>query len=548
MKLAEVANQSTAESRRKALNAFLSYLGASHPKISELDDALLDGWVIWMIQNGYTRNTTAQYLKQLSALYSKAVADCLAPPSDAIGRARSRLLQIPETDFNPLPADILSRLQKLFRQTAEPLPPSLQLSKDIVVFALLNGGMTFKQIAKYRKTDYKGDNPILQEIVSRNIRARNKYLFNLNQAERTSKQLASDLRKHFFLILTPLGINLTEEPAFDLWCYIALQSGLSPQRLIAYTNGALPTFNPALRLLSTHLPPSAQPAEETHPTAHTTQSLSPVLQPTENKLSASADNKASGLAENKAGESADNKVSGSVENKASGSAENKVIGSVENRVEGNEVDRIPETELTTEERTKIINKVADILTDNPLNWYAMQFRPFVDFDKVKAAMDACANEVRFNTIYYPSEEIRKRVGKKLLKEQRPVMPGLLFFRARVTDVLPMFRHIGHLAWCYRRTATPGSPYAIISPSEMRRYQTIIGQFTPDIEVHEQGTIEVSENDTVILLTGNLAGREATVLSVKPKPDGKTIIRLSFIGDNNIEWHLTANPSQITPKP
>ncbi|MDE6803291.1 MAG: hypothetical protein K2J29_01480, partial [Muribaculaceae bacterium] len=87
---------------------------------------------------------------------------------------------------------------------------------------------------------------------------------------------------------------------------------------------------------------------------------------------------------------------------------------------------------------------------------------------------------------------------------------------------------------------------VIPPHEMLRYQTAIGQFTPDMEVLPAGTLSIKENDHVIMLTGSLIGRPATVTQIKTTSTGRTIYRLSFIGDNKVEWAVNADSRTVRP--
>ncbi|MDE6670506.1 MAG: phage integrase SAM-like domain-containing protein, partial [Muribaculaceae bacterium] len=456
-KVASTPNSSTAESRRKALNALLAFISKDTLSFSDFTETFLYEWTAWLLQNGYSQKTAAFYIKQIGTLYNQAVAEELASASDIINKVRQQLLNIPDTAFRPVDNRLFDNLLKFFRDRPT-LRSTRRLAADIVAFAILNGGMNFDQILAYRKNTYRGDDETLSLIVEMNVRPRNRYLFPLNQSKCTPTQLRKELSSLFYLALSPYDIPLSPsetDTAFDLWCLAALRCDFAPARLLGLTKGRYPSFNPALSFIT------------------------------------------------------------------------------------------PEP-VTAQESEDIYHSVRQTLTANPLNWYAMQFRPRVSYEQVIAAMKTCAAEVRFAELFYPSEEIRRRTRNRLRKESKPVVPGLLFFRCRATDITPMFRHIGHLAWCYRYTDNCTSSFAIIPPHEMLRYQTAIGQFTPDMEVLPAGTLNIRENDHVIMLTGSLIGRPATVTEVRTSPTGRTVFRLSFIGDNKVEWAVTADSRTVRP--
>lgn len=205
--------------------------------------------------------------------------------------------------------------------------------------------------------------------------------------------------------------------------------------------------------------------------------------------------------------------------------------------------------------------VAETLLDNPRRWFAMRLRPHVTMKELESRLETIKTETPLpDELFYPHEEIAKKVGKKLIFKQKPFINEVVFFRNRRTDILPLFSRIGDLAWCYTVSGRPGSPYAAISTAEFTRFQTTIGHFTRDIEPLPLGTLTPLPGEPVILLSGPFAGRQATVESVtEPKPNtnpgpdrdpspNTILYRLTITADNGIEWRITAPARQISPAP
>lgn len=155
-------------------------------------------------------------------------------------------------------------------------------------------------------------------------------------------------------------------------------------------------------------------------------------------------------------------------------------------------------------------------SDTP-RWFAMRLRPHktlrIVTDRVAATADGAA---LLGTIYYPHEEIARRIGRKIMHASRPVLPDILFFRTRPTAVTPLFRNIGDLAWCYRTAPSPTAPYATIPDADMRRFQHTIGLFTPDLRpVADPDAPAILPGQRMLITSGPLAGLTGTVARIRP---------------------------------
>ena len=225
-----------------------------------------------------------------------------------------------------------------------------------------------------------------------------------------------------------------------------------------------------------------------------------------------------------------------------------------------------------------MSEIGKIFLENPPQWYAMSLRPGVRFTQICHRIDQLysSNAQRIThdappELFYPSEEIARVIGKKIVTRKRPFIHSVVFFRAKLTDIGRLFSKIGDLAWCYRQSARPGAPYAHITDAQFRLFQQTIAQFTPDYEVAPTGELELNEGDRVEILGGLFAGHEATMegivkedthgeyisepiveraagLSQGEKQNAKGVVyRLNIIGDNGIEWRINVNSRLLKPK-
>lgn len=142
------------------------------------------------------------------------------------------------------------------------------------------------------------------------------------------------------------------------------------------------------------------------------------------------------------------------------------------------------TELNRADKLRILQKVADSIHDGSPQWFVMKMRSGRTLDDIKFLLNETdENLLKEILFYYPSHKVVTvdKAGKKRW-EEKPYLPGILFFKIRKDKVTELFRHIGTLAWCYKWTNTPDSPYCIIPMSEMKAFQRHVGSFTPDIQI------------------------------------------------------------------
>lgn len=206
-------------------------------------------------------------------------------------------------------------------------------------------------------------------------------------------------------------------------------------------------------------------------------------------------------------------------------------------------------------KAEIIKSVASEVISNPLRWYAMRLRSRVTVEDIEKSITETALPWKPAETFYPMEAITKASGKKRQTVRQPYICDVLFFKSRVTDILPLFRHIGDKAWCYRVTNAPGAPYAAIPQADMTRFQIAIGEFAPGTEVHPLGTIELSPGDEVVVLGGLLAGKTGIFdRKVTDRKSGRILYRviLQQVGKDGkaegYEWeHAKKIETEIDPR-
>ncbi|MDE5881111.1 MAG: phage integrase SAM-like domain-containing protein [Muribaculaceae bacterium] len=186
--------------------------------------------------------------------------------------------------------------------------------------------------------------------------------------------------------------------------------------------------------------------------------------------------------------------------------------------------------------------VTTMLTSDLPRWYAMHLRKGVSYDELRKEIAEGIHPAP--ELFYPSETIKKRIGSRTVIDDKPFITSTVFFKTYPEKILPMFSRIGDKAWCYRVTRGAGSPYAVISSSDMSRFQSVIGIFTPDIEIHPLGELTPKPGESVIIIKAGYNNRQGEVEEVINTESGSAIFRIKLSTDQGYEWRVDLDPHQI----
>lgn len=202
----------------------------------------------------------------------------------------------------------------------------------------------------------------------------------------------------------------------------------------------------------------------------------------------------------------------------------------------------PRAEGTDVNSRELTVEVANSLTSERPEWFAMHLRRGVDFNSLSKDIHSAFRPVP--ELFFPCEIIsRIRRNRKELIE-KPFISRTAFFRLPPGAVTRLFAMIGDRAWCYRVNNTPTSPYARIPEAEMRRFRNAVGILTPDTDLHPLGDIIPVPGETVIVITPGYDRRQATVEDVLNPGSPTAIIRVKLSTDLGYEWRADLSSHQI----
>ncbi len=201
---------------------------------------------------------------------------------------------------------------------------------------------------------------------------------------------------------------------------------------------------------------------------------------------------------------------------------------------------IPRRPISDTTRTGILSRVADYVNDTAPRWYVMKMRQRVSPADINDRLTDTAPQLLGQmSTFYPCDEIIKLHGKKKTVAEAAVISSVLFFMMRGNKVDELFRNIGDLAWGYRTSNAPGSPYSVIPKWQMRNFQLCIGHFTPDVRVELTDiSSDLGVGREVEIVGGKFAGYRGLIhdiLSPNQTRTNKRVFRLDLTLNSSIRW-------------
>ncbi|MCH5229575.1 MAG: hypothetical protein J1F12_06225 [Muribaculaceae bacterium] len=187
------------------------------------------------------------------------------------------------------------------------------------------------------------------------------------------------------------------------------------------------------------------------------------------------------------------------------------------------------TDIDDLSREIAIKTVTDFLYGEEKQWFAMRLRPRVKFESLMAKFVQLNNIIKLPELFYPCEEIARKVGKKVIWEGKPVIRDIVFFRTRKSEIYPLFSKIYDLAWCYRTPGGGYGNYATIPAKAMDEFKEALGILSPAFEVAPAGFLELQPGDEVIIVTGDYARQHARILKQgTDDEEGNKVFRVSLL--------------------
>ncbi|MCD8102048.1 MAG: site-specific integrase [Alistipes sp.] len=152
----------TAKAYGSVLRSITAYCNGSDPRLSQINRAFVEAYESHLKSRGLKPNTISFYMRNLRAIYNKAVARNMVIGGKYI--FRNVYTGVAKTEKRALDAKQVGRLMALdpgmldynFQSGAPPLPPELRDALAIFLFCFLAQGMSFVDMVHLRRENLSG--------------------------------------------------------------------------------------------------------------------------------------------------------------------------------------------------------------------------------------------------------------------------------------------------------------------------------------------------------------------------------------------------------
>lgn len=197
---------------------------------------------------------------------------------------------------------------------------------------------------------------------------------------------------------------------------------------------------------------------------------------------------------------------------------------------------IKKSELSRERLQEIICRVADTIDDNTPQWFVMKLRKGVSLEGIKESIDEnLPGRLKTMELFYPTRTIYRDKGGKRVKEEKPYVSDLLFFRTRYNRIRSLIAKIGDMAWCMKESNDVNARYSAIPLEEMTLFQRCVGQFTDDIHITLVDACHTLNKGRMVRITGGMMkGYSGRIEDINEKTGTRSFF-LRIANDISLKW-------------
>ena len=144
--LKRIGKQRTAETYTTGLNSFIRFTDGKDVPLEEMDSNLMVAYETWLRSTGACPNTTSFYMRNLRAIYNRAVEKELTVQRYPFKHVYTG---IDKTVKRAVPLKIIRRIKELDLT----MSPAMDYARDMFMFSFYTRGMSFIDMAFLKKKD-----------------------------------------------------------------------------------------------------------------------------------------------------------------------------------------------------------------------------------------------------------------------------------------------------------------------------------------------------------------------------------------------------------
>lgn len=200
------------------------------------------------------------------------------------------------------------------------------------------------------------------------------------------------------------------------------------------------------------------------------------------------------------------------------------------------LDFCSSAQISSKEKTNIINQVKNSIQGENPQWFAMRLRPGVAYDDLLERFALLEDKVEVPELFYPCQEVTQKVGYKVVWKDKPVIRDIVFFRKRKSDIYSLFTKLYDLAWCYRDPGNVPGNYASIPDKAMDEFRKAIGVLSPDFEIITDSN-DFKPGDEVIIIDSRYIEEKGRIIKpAETDKEGNKIYRVTLLNCNG-RWDI-----------
>lgn len=145
-RMKKLGRHGIAEAYSTSLNSFVRFRKGMDMPLSALDADIAGSYEVWAKEEGVSRNTSSFYMRNLRAVYNRAVKKGLTPQRYPF---REVYTGIDKTVKRAVPLTVIKRMKALDLS----LSPMEAMARDMFLFSFYTRGMSFVDMAYLKKKD-----------------------------------------------------------------------------------------------------------------------------------------------------------------------------------------------------------------------------------------------------------------------------------------------------------------------------------------------------------------------------------------------------------